>query len=140
MPKRYLLLAAGLGWLAASGPIAAQQPASPPQKQTDHSGHKMPMPSSAGSPSTKAFEAANAKMHTDMAIKFTGNADADFIAGMIPHHEGAVAMAKVVLAHGKDVKVRKLAQDIIKAQNTEIAWMKGWLAKNAKAASAAMPK
>ena len=101
----------------------------------DHSkmGHgALPASKSAETPSTKAFEAANAKMHTDMAIKFTGNADADFIAGMIPHHEGAVAMAKVVLQHGKDAKVRKLAQDIIKAQDKEIAWMKAWQKANVK--------
>jgi uncharacterized protein (DUF305 family) len=82
--------------------------------------------------STKAFKAANDKMHGDMAIAFSGNADVDFIKGMLPHHQGAVDMAKIVLEHGKDPKVRKLARDIIRAQNTEIAFMKTWLAKTAK--------
>jgi uncharacterized protein (DUF305 family) len=51
---------------------------------------------------------------------------------MIPHHQGAIDMAKVVLKYGKDPEMKKLAEDIIKAQDTEIAFMKGWLAKQPK--------
>ena len=87
--------------------------------------------SSAPAPSTAAYQAANAKMHKSMDIKFSGNADVDFARGMIPHHQGAIDMAKVVLAHGKNPEIRKLAQEIIKAQESEIAWMKEWL-KNAQ--------
>lgn len=83
-------------------------------------------------PSTKAFKTANDKMHAAMAIKFSGDADVDFVKGMIPHHQGAVEMARVVLAHGKDPELRKLAEGIIKAQDEEIAFMKAWLEKKSK--------
>ena len=71
-------------------------------------------------------------MHKDMNVAPSGNADVDFVKNMIPHHEGAVAMAKVQLEHGKDPELRKLAEDIIKAQDKEIAQMKDWLKKNEK--------
>ncbi len=71
-------------------------------------------------------------MHKDMAIRFSGNADMDFVRGMIAHHQGAIDMARVVIEHGKDPAVRKLAEDVIKAQEGEIVWMKEWLAKQPK--------
>jgi uncharacterized protein (DUF305 family) len=81
-------------------------------------------------PSSLAFQAINAKMHEGMDITFTGNADADFVKGMIPHHQGAIDMAKTVIAFGKDPAVRKLAEEIVKAQEGEIALMQDWLKKN----------
>jgi uncharacterized protein (DUF305 family) len=83
-------------------------------------------------PSSLAFHGINVKMHGGMDITFSGNADVDFVKGMIPHHEGAVEMAKTVLAFGKDAEVRKLAEDVIKAQTVEIAFMKEWVKKNAQ--------
>jgi uncharacterized protein (DUF305 family) len=81
-------------------------------------------------PSSQAFAKANAKMHQDMAIDYSGNPDADFVRGMIPHHQGAIDMAKIELQYGKDPGLRKLAQSIVKAQETEIAEMNAWLKKH----------
>jgi uncharacterized protein (DUF305 family) len=112
-----LILAAPL---LAGAPALAQE-----TKGHDHSA----MHSDAGgdTASTKAYQAANARMHEGMALDFTGDADVDFALGMIAHHQGAIDMAKVELEHGKDPKLRALAQEIIKAQETEIADMQAWL-------------
>jgi len=82
--------------------------------------------------STKAFKEAHMKMMHDMHQTFTGNADVDFMNGMIPHHQGAIDMAKVQLKYGKDAATRKLAEKIIADQEREIAQMKAWLRKNTK--------
>jgi uncharacterized protein (DUF305 family) len=94
---------------------------------TGHEGHTM---MGDMGPASMAFMEANDRMHKDMAIEYSGNADVDFIKGMIPHHQGAVEMAEIILEHGKDPEVRKLAEAIIAAQESEIKWMTEWLAKN----------
>ncbi len=94
--------------------------------------HGSAQPKGDTGPSSAAFHAVNQKMHEGMDIAFTGNADVDFARGMIPHHQGAVEMAKVVLAFGKDPQIRKLAEEIIKAQESEIAFMQDWLKQNEK--------
>lgn len=96
--------------------------------QTPHHGHGVPTVEP-DPPSTKAFKAANDKMHQDMAIAFTGDADVDFVLGMIPHHQGAIEMAKVVQQFGKDEQIRKLAADVVREQEREIAEMRAWLKK-----------
>ncbi len=70
------------------------------------------------------------KMHKNMMTTLTGNADIDFVRGMIPHHQGAVDMAKILKAKGKDPELQRLADEIIVAQEREIAFMQDWLAKN----------
>jgi uncharacterized protein (DUF305 family) len=82
--------------------------------------------------SSHAFAEANTKMHKNMMIEMTGNADVDFVRGMIPHHQGAIDMAKIELQYGKDPEIRKLAEAVIKAQEAEIAEMNAWLSKNTK--------
>ncbi|MGK7870398.1 CopM family metallochaperone [Falsiroseomonas sp. E2-1-a20] len=107
------------------GSGAAQAPAA-----TDPHQHGAAVPGTAAqSPSTVAFMAANEKMHRDMAITFTGDADRDFAASMIPHHEGAIAMARVQLAHGRDQGMRSLAEAVIHAQESEIASLRAFLAR-----------
>ncbi|AOV96813.1 DUF305 domain-containing protein [Edwardsiella hoshinae] len=68
-------------------------------------------------------------MHESMMKGMMSNdADVAFAAGMIPHHIGAVEMAKIELKYGTDPQMRKLAKDIIAAQDKEIKEMKAWLA------------
>ncbi|MQB44042.1 DUF305 domain-containing protein [Rhizobium sp. ICMP 5592] len=82
--------------------------------------------------SSKAFNDAMGKMHKDMMITYSGDADADFVRGMIPHHQGAIDMAKIELKYGKDPELRKLAENVIKAQEAEIKGMNAWLKKHGK--------
>lgn len=93
--------------------------------QTSHGSHGTDM--SGDTPATTAFRAANVTMHKDMDIRFTNDADVDFVRGMIPHHQGAIDMAKIVLEHGKDEQTRRLAMDIIRDQEREIEQMRAWL-------------
>jgi uncharacterized protein (DUF305 family) len=89
-------------------------------------------PKDSDAASTKAYKEAHAKMMHDMHQTYTGNADIDFMNGMIPHHQGAIDMAKVLLKYGKDAQTRKLAKQIIADQEKEIALMQAWLRRNAK--------
>ena len=76
-----------------------------------------------------AMHAGMERMMRDMhAAGQSGNPDADFLAMMIPHHEGAVEMARLVLVHGRDPATRRLAEEIIAGQTIEIAGMRRRLA------------
>lgn len=81
------------------------------------------------SPFASAMDAGMQKMMDDMhAPGYSGNADVDFLAMMIPHHEGAVEMARLVLIHGEDPLTRRLAEEIIASQTVEINAMRQRLA------------
>src|SRR5579862_991380 len=69
-------------------------------------------------------EAAMAKMMADMNVKPTGDVDRDFVAMMIPHHQGAIDMARSLLRYGHNEQLRRLAQEIIVTQQQEIATMR----------------
>ncbi|MFL6304155.1 MAG: DUF305 domain-containing protein [Candidatus Sulfotelmatobacter sp.] len=90
------------------------------------------MPLDSDTPSTKAFKEAQMKMMQAMHIRYSGNANVDFVRNMIPHHQGAIEMARVMLAHGNDPQLKAMAQKIITDQEREIGEMQEWLKKNAK--------
>lgn len=87
---------------------------------------------STATPADKAFAASMHTMMKNMNVKPTGKPDRDFVLMMMPHHQGAIDMAKVELQYGTDPEMRQLATDIVAAQEKEIAEMKDWLSKNGK--------
>ena len=86
-------------------------------------------PPGADTPAT-ANKAAMQRMTAAMDVPATGNADHDFVTGMLPHHQGAIDMARVELRYGHDPALRKLARDIIASQAKEETFMKRWLAQH----------
>jgi hypothetical protein len=82
----------------------------------------------AASPAEAPFlaenDAAMAKMMAAMNIKPSGDVDADFVAMMVPHHQGAIDMAQAELRYGRNEQLRRLAQEIIVTQQQEIAAMR----------------
>jgi uncharacterized protein (DUF305 family) len=67
-------------------------------------------------------------MHAAMAyIEPSGNGDVDFVRLMLPHHQAAIDMAKAQLMHGTDRQMRRMAQEIMTDQQSEIDLMRMWL-------------
>lgn len=125
----HLALSFAIAFASLSGSAYAQD-------NTQHSMAGMSMPSDASpasassedmSESSQAFRAADRHMMQQMASPYSGSTDRDFVEHMMPHHEGAVAMAKIELQYGKDPALKRMARDIIKSQDEEIVFMKKWL-------------
>jgi uncharacterized protein (DUF305 family) len=121
MRTRSLVLAAALTALPA---LAWAQGA-----HGGHSGHSTPAQTAQtpSAPSTQGYRQANETMHRNMDITFSGDSDVDFVRSMIPHHQGAIDMAKVALQHTSDEQIRKWATEVIREQEREIAEMETWL-------------
>lgn len=121
-----------------SMPALAQKAAEP--SASHHHGHppdKAPGFPEAGAPLTeasKAYEVAAQKMHKDMASAYTNDVDVDFVRGMIPHHQGAIDQAEILLKYSTNPRLRRLAGGIIASQRREIRFMEKWL--KARAAGA----
>ena len=99
------------------GPMMQGQAAAP-QEQSD---------------ATRAYVEAMDRMHGPMMEgAMEEDPDVAFVKGMIPHHQGAIDMAKIVQQYGDDEQTRKWAAQIIEAQQAEIAEMEEWLKKNAR--------
>jgi uncharacterized protein (DUF305 family) len=85
-----------------------------------------------------AMQLSMSRMDSGMkAAPMNGNIDHDFAAMMIPHHQGAIDMAKAELLYGKDPIMRRLAEEIVVDQQSEIEVMQLWLSKKSAASSKA---
>ncbi len=82
------------------------------------------MVNSSEAPFLAENDAVLTKMMSDMTVRPTGDTDRDFVEMMVPHHQGAIDMAKAVLRYGRNERLRRLAQEIIVRQQQEIAAMR----------------
>jgi uncharacterized protein (DUF305 family) len=133
--KRFCLAASvALGWLASTPSAYAQH--------SDHSAHAAPSTAAAKplTDASKEYEAAMMRMHKDMTIPYSNDVDVDFVRGMIPHHQGAIDQAKILLKYSKNPRLRRLAGGIIAAQKREIAFMQKWIDAREKGSEMEMPE
>ena len=116
--------------LSAAALIAASFAFVSPSLAQDHSAHGAAPAGEMSAASTEYMDAMK-KMDADMtAMTMTGKPGPDFATMMIPHHQAAIDMAKSYLASGdNDAELTKLSNEIIAAQEREIAFLKDWLAK-----------
>ena len=110
---------------ASAARHAAATPTTEEAQAASHAGHDMIGPA----PGDQAFAASEAEMHEKMAAASGQTLDKAYVAKMIAHHEGAVAMARVALSESRDPDIRRMAQAVIDTQTREIAEMKAWRPK-----------
>src|SRR5438552_6600342 len=134
MNNRAKLMAA-LGASATAGAIVAALmltvafPAAShePMGTAQHHANAAPLCGSASDAVASAFYSemsqVNARMHAAMDVAHGSNVDRDFMRMMIPHHQGAIDMALVLLKYGRDEKLKRLAQSIIVEQGQEMTYM-----------------
>jgi uncharacterized protein (DUF305 family) len=93
-----------------------------------HDSHPSMNDQTSADPGWVEFNSSMKKMHIAMAsVERSGNGDVDFVRLMLPHHQAAIEMAKTQLLFGKDPQMRRLAQEIITDQQSEIELMQLWL-------------
>ena len=97
-----------------------------------HDSHTHPVAKPVVDPNWSELISSMEKMHQAMAsVAASGDGDVDFVRLMLPHHQAAIDMAKTQLLYGKDPQMRRLAQEIITDQQSEIAMMQLWLTQRA---------
>ena len=124
--KKTLAIAAVVSLIGVPAAIAQMQ-GSDMQKMM-----QMMTPAPNDPASTKDFKQAQMDMMKNMNMEFSGDADADFARSMIPHHQGAIDMAKLELKYGKDPELRQMAEKMIKDQEKEQKDFKAFLQKHKK--------
>ena len=138
MTKPKLTFAALVVGLALAGCDAANEAGQPVKQEAATAAAPAALTPATLTAAQRAYTDAGARMHAGMGAAIDADADVAFMAGMIPHHQGAVDMARVVLEHGKDPETLKLAEAVIKAQTAEIAMMQAWLKKRGAKPSASL--
>ena len=119
MIKRFIVAALVLA------PVVARAAESPAMQMTP-----APGAAAAESPATAAYHEAMQTMMNAMHVPPSGNADRDFVTGMLPHHQGAIDMARIELQYGHDPALHRMARDIISSQSEERQFMQYWLAQH----------
>jgi uncharacterized protein (DUF305 family) len=102
--------------LAATTPASAQAAGAPR--------HHMGAPDASVPTFYSEMMGVHARMNAGMHVAPTGDVDRDFLRMMIPHHQGAIDMARLLLKYGHDDKLKRLAQSLIVEQTQEIAYMR----------------
>jgi uncharacterized protein (DUF305 family) len=122
-----LALGAGVSRIAQPLAVSAQM-MSPMPMASGSCPMMQSMMTSAQTPGDRALMQSMMAMHQSMSgMKLSGDADRDFLAMMIPHHQSAIDMANAEMQYGKDAKVKALARQIVSAQQQEITQMHDWL-------------